>query len=75
MKRNETRQNEIYSLYLSNYRGYSLISYSSTYYFNALLYSRAHTIVGVTFTQKYKNDAGQETAKKSLVNLVDLAGR
>ena len=37
--------------------------------------SRAHTIVGVTFTQKRKNDAGEETAKTSLINLVDLAGR
>ncbi|KAL9968317.1 hypothetical protein ACROYT_G026678 [Oculina patagonica] len=36
--------------------------------------SRAHTIVGVTFTQKRKNDAGEETAKTSLINLVDLAG-
>lgn len=36
--------------------------------------SRAHTIVGITLTQKSKNDAGQETAKKSVVNLVDLAG-
>ena len=37
--------------------------------------SRAHTIVGVTFTQKRKNEAGEETAKTSLINLVDLAGR
>ena len=37
--------------------------------------SRAHTVVGVTFTQKRKNDAGEETAKTSLINLVDLAGR
>lgn len=36
--------------------------------------SRAHTIVGVTFTQKRKNEAGEETAKTSLINLVDLAG-
>jgi len=36
--------------------------------------SRAHTIVGVTFTQKGKNAAGEETAKSSVVNLVDLAG-
>ena len=40
-----------------------------------LFSSRAHTIVGITFTQKAKNDAGQETAKSSVVNLVDLAGR
>ena len=39
------------------------------------LNSRAHTIVGITLTQKAKNAAGQETAKKSVVNLVDLAGR
>lgn len=37
--------------------------------------SRAHTIVAITFIQKYKNAAGAETAKKSVVNLVDLAGR
>ena len=37
--------------------------------------SRAHTIVGIHFTQKQKNAAGQETAKTSIVNLVDLAGR
>ena len=38
-------------------------------------FSRAHTIVGVIFTQKRKNEAGEETAKSSLINLVDLAGR
>ncbi len=37
--------------------------------------SRAHTIVGITFVQKSKNPAGQETAKTARVNLVDLAGR
>ena len=37
--------------------------------------SRAHTIVGMTFTQKSINDAGQEMAKVAVVNLVDLAGR
>lgn len=36
--------------------------------------SRAHTIVCITFTQKRKNDAGQEMAKTSVNNLVDLAG-
>lgn len=36
--------------------------------------SRAHTIVGITFVQKYINPAGEETAKTSIVNLVDLAG-
>ncbi|XP_006815172.1 kinesin-like protein KIF28 [Saccoglossus kowalevskii] len=36
--------------------------------------SRAHTIVGIVFTQKFKNDAGAETAKSAVVNLVDLAG-
>ncbi|XP_050706833.1 kinesin-like protein KIF28 isoform X2 [Eriocheir sinensis] len=36
--------------------------------------SRAHTIVGITFIQKFKNDLGQETAKQAVVNLVDLAG-
>ncbi len=37
--------------------------------------SRAHTIVGITFVQKFINAAGEETAKTSIVNLVDLAGR
>ena len=37
--------------------------------------SRAHTIVGITFTQKSVNEAGQEMAKVAVVNLVDLAGR
>ncbi|XP_066989396.1 kinesin-like protein KIF28 [Macrobrachium rosenbergii] len=36
--------------------------------------SRAHTIVGINFVQKFKNEAGQETAKSAIVNLVDLAG-
>jgi len=36
--------------------------------------SRAHTIVGVRFTQKSKNAAGKEMEKKSLINIVDLAG-
>ncbi|CAB3985233.1 kinesin KIF28P [Paramuricea clavata] len=36
--------------------------------------SRAHTIVGITFIQKQKNEAGKETAKTALINLVDLAG-
>lgn len=37
--------------------------------------SRAHTIVGIKFTQKSINDAGQEMAKTAICNLVDLAGR
>ena len=37
--------------------------------------SRAHTIVGIYFVQKAKNKAGEEMAKTSIVNLVDLAGR
>jgi kinesin family protein 1 len=37
--------------------------------------SRAHTIVGITFIQKSKNDAGKEMAKGAVINLVDLAGR
>ena len=37
--------------------------------------SRAHTIVGITFVQKTKNNAGKEMAKTAVVNLVDLAGR
>ncbi len=36
--------------------------------------SRAHTIVTVTLIQKYKNEAGKEFAKTSVINLVDLAG-
>lgn len=36
--------------------------------------SRAHTIVCITFTQKRKNESGQEMAKISVNNLVDLAG-
>lgn len=36
--------------------------------------SRAHTIVGITFVQKYKNAAGEETSKTAVCNLVDLAG-
>lgn len=55
---------------------------NSTYCFSCFscfscvdFFSRAHTIVGVTFTQKRKNEAGEETAKTSLINLVDLAGR
>lgn len=36
--------------------------------------SRAHTIVGITFLQKFKNAAGEETTKSALINLVDLAG-
>ena len=37
--------------------------------------SRAHTIVGITFSQKFKNAAGEDTTKTSIINLVDLAGR
>ena len=37
--------------------------------------SRAHTIVGIKFTQKFKNAANVETAKTAIINLVDLAGR
>ncbi|XP_074652315.1 kinesin-like protein KIF28 isoform X3 [Tubulanus polymorphus] len=36
--------------------------------------SRAHTIVGIIFTQKFKNEAGEERAKTAVCNLVDLAG-
>ena len=39
------------------------------------IFSRAHTIVGITFVQKQKNEAGKETAKTAIINLVDLAGR
>lgn len=37
--------------------------------------SRAHTIVVLNITQKSKNAVGQEIAKTSSINLVDLAGR
>nr|XP_022323498.1 kinesin-like protein KIF28P isoform X1 [Crassostrea virginica] len=36
--------------------------------------SRAHTIVGITFVQKFQNAAGEETTKTAVTNLVDLAG-
>jgi len=36
--------------------------------------SRAHTIVGIKFIQKSKNEAGKEMEKKSSINIVDLAG-
>ncbi|CAH1773103.1 unnamed protein product [Owenia fusiformis] len=36
--------------------------------------SRAHTIVGIKFVQKYKNAAGEDTSKTAICNLVDLAG-
>jgi uncharacterized protein YaaQ len=36
--------------------------------------SRAHTNVAITFTQKGKNEAGQDMTKSSSINLVDLAG-
>jgi len=36
--------------------------------------SRAHTIVGINFVQKFKNSAGKEMAKGAVMNLVDLAG-
>lgn len=36
--------------------------------------SRAHTIVGITFVQKFKNAAGEDTTKSAVINLVDLAG-
>lgn len=37
--------------------------------------SRAHTIVGINFTQKSPNAEGQSMTKTSVINLVDLAGR
>ena len=40
-----------------------------------LFFSRAHTIVGITFTQKSPNDVGESMTRTSIVNLVDLAGR
>ena len=40
-----------------------------------MCFSRAHTIVGITFLQKFKNAAGEDTTKSAVINLVDLAGR
>ena len=37
--------------------------------------SRAHTIVGINFIQKTKNNSGKEMSKGATLNLVDLAGR
>lgn len=37
--------------------------------------SRAHTVVGISFVQKFQNAAGEGTTKSAIVNLVDLAGR
>ena len=37
--------------------------------------SRAHTVVTIVFSQISKNEAGQETKKTSVINLVDLAGK
>ena len=37
--------------------------------------SRAHTIVQIQIVQKTRSLSGQETAKKSIIHLVDLAGR
>ena len=31
--------------------------------------------MGITFIQKFKNAAGEDTTKSALINLVDLAGR
>jgi len=36
--------------------------------------SRAHTLVTVKFDQIQKNDAGEETKKSAVINLIDLAG-
>ncbi|CAG2218584.1 Kinesin heavy chain,Kinesin-like protein KIN-14Q,Kinesin-like protein KIF18B,Kinesin-like protein KIF3B,Kinesin-like protein KIN-12D,Kinesin-like protein KIN-7I,Chromosome-associated kinesin KIF4,Kinesin-like protein KIN-12B,Kinesin-like protein KIN-12E,Kinesin-like protein 5,Kinesin-II 85 kDa subunit,Kinesin-II 95 kDa subunit,Kinesin-like protein KIF15-A,Kinesin-related protein 3,Kinesin-like protein unc-104,Kinesin-like protein KIF18A,Kinesin-like protein KIN-14P,Kinesin-1 heavy chain,Kinesin-like protei len=36
--------------------------------------SRAHTIIGINFTQKCPNDVGESMTRTSVVNLVDLAG-
>ena len=37
--------------------------------------SRAHTMVGINFIQKTKNNSGKEMSKGATLNLVDLAGR
>lgn len=36
--------------------------------------SRAHTVIGMKFTQKTPNESGQSMTRVSVVNLVDLAG-
>ncbi|XP_036362558.1 kinesin-like protein KIF28P isoform X1 [Octopus sinensis] len=36
--------------------------------------SRAHTMFGITFTQKFENTAGTMSEKSAMINLVDLAG-
>ncbi|XP_052103729.1 kinesin-like protein KIF28P isoform X1 [Mytilus californianus] len=36
--------------------------------------SRAHTIIGINFTQKCPNDVGESMTRTAVVNLVDLAG-
>lgn len=41
----------------------------------SFIYSRAHTIVAITFVQKTPNETGQSMTRTSVVNLVDLAGR
>jgi hypothetical protein len=43
--------------------------------FFVLFYSRAHTIVAISFVQNTPNEAGQSMTKTSVINLVDLAGR
>ena len=40
-----------------------------------ILFSRAHTIVAITFVQKTPNESGKSMTKTSVINLVDLAGR
>ena len=45
------------------------------YFLLFIFFSRAHTIVAITFTQKQMNETGQSMTRTSTVNLVDLAGR
>lgn len=49
--------------------------YACSFSVVSFCFSRAHTIVSITFIQKSENEAGEEMAKTSVVNLVDLAGR
>lgn len=59
---------QIYKQILRKY--YKILSNILKY----IILSRAHTIVSVLLVQKYKNEAGKEMSKSSLINLVDLAG-
>ena len=84
----KVRENKTLGFYVENKRNYPVTSYEdlerrmeegnqnrtiASTNMNATS-SRAHTIVTIKLVQKYKNSAGKEMAKSSLINLVDLAG-